>query len=74
MFESRNFAGALKLPDRENFKHELQRRPTIWRHMLKKCIERYCHLANKEVEQLCKVSISCSDELQSEQEEPESVG
>ena len=38
------------------------------------CVERYCELANKKVEQLCKVSHPCLDVHQFKQEELESVG
>ena len=41
--------------------------------MLKKCVERYCELANKKVEQLQKVSSPCLDGHQCMQEELESV-
>ena len=40
----------------------------------RKCVERYCELANKKVEQLYKVSSPCLDDHQSKQEELESVG
>ena len=40
----------------------------------RKCVERYCELANKKVEQLCKVSSPCLDDPQFKQEELESVG
>ena len=39
-----------------------------------KCIERYCELASKKTEQLCKVSCSCLDDHQFKQEELESGG
>ena len=42
--------------------------------MLKKCVERYCEVANKNLEQLYKVSSPCLDDLQFKQEELESVG
>ena len=42
--------------------------------MLKKCVERYCELANKKVEQLYKVSHPCLDDHQFKKEELESVG
>ena len=50
------------------------RGPTTWKDMLVKCVERYCELANKKVEQLYKVSSPCSDDHQFKQEELESVG
>ena len=40
----------------------------------RKCVERYCELANKKVEQLYKVSSPCQDYHQYKQEELESVG
>ena len=40
----------------------------------RKCVERYCELANKKVEQLYKVSSLCLDDHQFKQEELESVG
>ena len=39
-----------------------------------KCVERYCELANKKVDQLHKVSHPCLDDHQFKQEELESVG
>ena len=42
--------------------------------MLKKCVKRYCGLANKEVEQPYKVTNSCLDDHQFKQEELETVG
>ena len=39
-----------------------------------KCVERYCELANKKVEQLYKVSHPCLDDHQFKQWELESVG
>ena len=40
----------------------------------RKCLERYCELANKEVEQFFNVSSPCLDDHQFKQEEVESVG
>ena len=40
----------------------------------RKCVERYCPLANKKVEQLYKVSSPCLDDHQFKQEEVEPVG
>ena len=39
-----------------------------------KCVEWYCELANKKVEQLYKVSSPCLDDHEFKQEELESVG
>ena len=55
MFESRISAGAIeKLPHSENLCISL------WSYDMeghaKKCVERYCELANKTTQQLCKVS------------------
>ena len=41
---------------------------------LKKCVERYCELADKKVEQLYKVSSPCLDDHQFKQEDIDSVG
>ena len=43
-------------------------------HALKKCVERYCELANKKVEQVYEVSSPCLDDHQFMQEELESAG
>ena len=40
----------------------------------KKCVERYCELANKKTQQLYKVATPCMDDHQFKQEEIESVG
>ena len=40
----------------------------------KKCVERYCELANKTTQQLYKVSTPCIDDHHFEEEEMESVG
>ena len=40
----------------------------------KKCVERYCELANKTTQQLYKVSTPCIDDRHSKEEEMESVG
>ena len=40
----------------------------------KKCVERYCELANKTTEQLYKVATPCMDDHQFKEEENESVG
>ena len=41
---------------------------------VKKCVERYCELANKTTQQLYKVATPCIDDHQSKEEENESVG
>ena len=49
MFESRTFAGATEnYRGGKNLKHQ-QRGPTTWQDMPKKCVERYCELANEKV-------------------------
>ena len=40
----------------------------------KKCVERYCELANKTTQQLYKVSIPCIDDHHIKEEELKSVG
>ena len=40
----------------------------------KKCVERYCELANRTTQQLYKVSTSCIDDHHFKEEEVESVG
>ena len=40
----------------------------------KRCVERYCELANKTTQQLYKVATPCMDDHQFEEEENESVG
>ena len=71
MFESRISAGATeKLPCSENLSF------SSWSYDMeghaKKCVERYCELANKTTQQLCKVSTPCIDDHQFE--EMKSVG
>ena len=66
MFESRNSAGGLeKLPFPQNL------RISSWSYDMaghaKKCVERYCELANKTTQQLYKVSTPCIDEAVSSQ-------
>ena len=40
----------------------------------KKCVERYCELANRTTQQLCKVSTPCIDDHHFQEEELKSVG
>ena len=40
----------------------------------KKCVERYCELANKTTQQLSKVSTPCTDDHHFKEEETKSVG
>ena len=74
MFESRISAGGTeKLPFSQNL------RISSWSYDMaghaKKCVERYCELANKTTQQLYKVSTSCIDDHHfKEEEELKSVG
>ena len=73
MFESRIAAGGTeKLPCSENL------RISSWSYGMerhaKKCVERYCELANKTTRQLYKVSTLCIDDHHFKEEELESVG
>ena len=73
MFESRISAGGLeKLPFLQNL------RISSWSYDMaghaKKCVERYCELANKTTQQLYKVSTPCIDDHHFEEEETKSVG
>ena len=72
MFESRISAGGTeKLPYSENF------HISSWSYDLeghaKKCVERFCELANKTTQQLYKVSTPCIDDHQFKEEELKSV-
>ena len=73
MFESRISAGATeKLPYSENL------RISSWSYDMeghaKKCVERYCELANKTTQQLYKVSTPCINDHHFKEEELKSVG
>ena len=73
MFESRIFAERTeKLPYSENF------RISSWSCDMeghaKKCVERYCELANKTTLQLYKLSTPCIDDQHGKEEEMKSVG
>ena len=73
MFESRISSGGLeKLPFPQNI------RISSWSYDMaghaKKCVERYCELANKTTQQLYKVSTPCIDDHHFEEEETKSVG
>ena len=72
MFESRISAGAEKLPFTQNI------RISSWSYDMeghaKKCVERYCELANKTTQQLYKVSGPCIDDHHFKEEEMKSVG
>ena len=73
MFESRISAGGVeKLPFPQNL------RISSWSYDMeghtKKCVERYCELANKTTQQLYKVSTPCIDDHHFKEEELKSVG
>ena len=73
MFESRISAGSVeKLPFPQNL------RISSWFYDMeghaKKCVERYCELANKTTQQLYKVSTPCIDDHHFKEEEMKSVG
>ena len=73
MFESRISAGGVeKLPFPQNL------RISSWSYDMeghaKKCVERYCELANKTTQQLYKVSTPCIDDHHFQEEELKSVG
>ena len=73
MFESRISAGRTeKLPYSENFRF------SSWSYDMeghaKKCVERYCELANKTTQQLFEVSTPGIDDHHFEEEEMKSVG
>ena len=73
MFESRISAGGVeKLPFPQNL------RISSWSYDMaghaKKCVERYCELANKTTQQLYKVCTPCIDDHHFKEEEMKSVG
>ena len=73
MFESRISAvGVEKLPIPQNL------RISSWSYDMadhaKKCVERYCELANKTTQQLYKISTPCIDDHYFKEEETKSVG
>ena len=75
MFESRISAGATeKLP----CSGKLDANISSWSYDMeghaKKCVERYCELANKTTQQLYKVSTPCIDDHHFKEEETKSVG
>ena len=73
MFESRISAGAT-----EKLQYSENRRISSWSYDMeghdKKCVERYCELANKTTQQLYKVSTPCIDDHYFKEEELKSVG
>ena len=73
MFESRIPAGATaKLPCSDNLR--IASRSYDMEGHAKKCVERYCELANKTTQQLCKVSTPCIDDHHFKEEELKSLG
>ena len=73
MFESRISAGgAEKLPFSQNFR--ISSCSYDMEGHAKKCVERYCELANKTTQQLYKVSTPCIDDHHFKEEETKSVG
>ena len=73
MFESRISAGGTeKLPCPENLR--ISSRSYDMEGHAKKCVERYCELANKTTQQLYKVSTPCIDDHHFKEEETKSVG
>ena len=78
MFESRIFAGAKeKRPTRASGKPDAEIISSWSKDMerhAKKCVERYCELANKTTQQLCKVATPCMDDHHFKEEELKSVG
>ena len=78
MFASRISAGVQeKLPTRASGKLDAETIPS-WSYDMeghaKKCVERYCELANITTQQSYKVATPCTDDHQSKEEENESVG
>ena len=78
MFDSRIFSGTKeKLPTRTSGKPDaetISSRSYDMESHAKKCVERYCELANKTTQQLFKVATPCMDDHQFKEEENESVG
>ena len=77
LFESWNSGGAKeKLPTRASGKPDAEI-ISSWSYDMeghaKKCVERYCELANKTTQKLYKVSTPCVDDHQFKEEENESV-
>ena len=75
MFESRMSAGGMgKLP----CSGKLEANISSWSYDMeghaKKCVERYCELANKTTQQQHKVATPCVDDHQFKEEEVGSVG
>ena len=75
MFESRISAGAMeKLPVSEKSESKISSWSYDMEGHAKKCVERYCELANTTTQQLHKVATPCCDDHQFKEEETGSVG
>ena len=75
MFESKIYAGATeKLPYSEKRGANISSWSYDMESNAKKCVERYCELANKTTQQLYKVATPCIDDHQIKKEEMGSVG
>ena len=79
MFESRISAGAMeKVPETKATEKPDAETISSWSYDMeghaKKCVERYCELANKSTQQLYKVATPCMDDHQFREEEIGSVG
>ena len=79
MFESRISAGAMeKLPETKATALPDAETISSWSYDMeghvKKCVERYCELANKTTQQLYKVTTPCIDDHHFKEEEMKSVG
>ena len=75
MFESRISAGATeKLPGWDKPRAKTSAWSYVMEGHARKCVERYCELANKKTEQLVKVSHPCLDDHQIKKEELENKG
>ena len=57
-----------------NLRHKFPHGPRDMEGHAKKCVERYCELANKTTQQLHKVATPCIDDHQFKEEEMGSVG
>ena len=79
MFESRTSAGAVqKLSETRVSGKPVANTISSWNYDMeghaKKCVERYCEMANKTTQQLYKVSTPCMDDHHFKEEELKSVG
>ena len=75
MFESRISAGTVeKLPVSEKPDSNISSWTYDMEGHAKKCVERYCELANKTTQQLHKVATPCLDDHQFKEEDMGSVG